>query len=228
MYRGLFDEKHFIIKTSLGDLKNAKRLPTGFYDKHILCAKCDNHVIGQYETYASKVLYGGNNLSKIEAPYFTEAISESGLRSVLVNNISYKKFKLFLLSILWKAHISKQDFFKIVDLDSNAESIRKMILEGNPGEENEFETFMAYIQTKNKLVKSIIDPRPISKNPNQGYIFHINHILYHFNLNVGESLSLFDKGKITKDNKMEFAILEEEFGNKYFNSFLGNKSNSTQ
>src|SRR5665647_2165945 len=59
MYKGLFDENHFIAQIDLIEFKRKRLLPNGFYDSNILCENCDNVILGILESYASIVIWGG-------------------------------------------------------------------------------------------------------------------------------------------------------------------------
>lgn len=113
LYKDLYDEKHFINKLNPKELKEGKkasRIPTGEYEGGILCKECDNEVIGQYESYSNLALFGGK-LPADESPIAKNFTSKNGINFTEVKNISYTKYKLFLLSILWRSHISNRDFF---------------------------------------------------------------------------------------------------------------------
>lgn len=68
--------------------------------------------------------------------------------------------------------------------------------------------------------KSIIEPRRLTGDGNTAYVFHINEIMYHFNVSPQNKLSMFDKGIIKKDDVIDIAIIKNEFGAGYFDSFL--------
>ena len=126
MYQELFDKDHKIYRLKTSNTDKYSKVPTGEYDQNILCAECDNVRIGQFEHYASKVLYGGK-LAVSEFPTFINQVNPHGMKYTYCQNINYKKFKLFLLSILWRASISKRDFFSSVSLGPHEEIIRQMI-----------------------------------------------------------------------------------------------------
>jgi len=168
MYKYLFDQKHQIFLTSSKDFKNGelknKKRNTGVYDGEILCSTCDNEVIGQYETYASKIIYGENISLKI-APVVNAYHNGRGEQWSVCSNIDYKKFKLFLLSILWRASITKRDIFKEVNIGRHEEIIRKMIWEGNPGEETDYPIIlMTTANDKNMRKDFIVQPRTVKYN----------------------------------------------------------------
>jgi hypothetical protein len=99
MYKGLFNEKHFIAPMDIVKLKVKKLIPTGFYDSNILCEKCDNQIIGNLESYSSIVVGGGKGKAEMY-PIFERRINQLNQKYLQLINIDYTKFKLFLLSIM--------------------------------------------------------------------------------------------------------------------------------
>lgn len=111
------------------------------YEGGILCQDCDTSVIGKLEDYADKFLHGK---FPNQATPRIELIN--GQECVVRENdptYDYKRFKLFLLSMLWRASISSRPFFQQVRLGQKVqEDLRKMILEGKPGEPDEYACFI--------------------------------------------------------------------------------------
>ncbi|MDI6034190.1 hypothetical protein QLS91_14000 [Flavobacterium sp. LB2P84] len=138
-------------------------------------------------------------------------------------NLDYTKLKLFFLTILWKSHVSKNLFFKEIDLgEGYAERLRKMILDRDAGAEDEFEVILVKIENNGtKPTQSIVQPRRIKDNGNTAYGYHINEIMYHFNVSKYNKMSMFDKGIIKQDGIIDIAIIGGDFGNGYFDSFVG-------
>ena len=191
------------------------------YDKHILCNKCDNEILGRLETYASKVL-----LSKqIKNTNIISEIStiDEYFKIITLKNLNYKKFKLFLLSILWRSSISKLPFFEEVKLGIHSDIIRKMIFEDNPKENIDYETSIILLKSEQIPIPSVISPRYLKFDGNSSYIFHINNFMIHFNISKHNKLSMFEKTTIWKDNTMKIALLEDHIANHHFDSYLGKK-----
>lgn len=222
MYKELFGQGHKIIHLKLDDLSKKSEVYSGMYDKYILCPTCDNEIISKLETYASSVLYGYGHPNMRKHIKTEKVLAHDGLPSIRFHNLDYTKIKLFFLSILWRSHISKHDFFNIVDLGNYQEKLRKMILNNDAGNEDEFEVMLASIESdKSRPYKSIIAPRRITDNGNTWYLFHINHIMYHFNISPRNKMSIFEKGMINKGGTMDVAILSGQFARGYFDSFVG-------
>lgn len=169
---GIYNDSHQIHKIDVQkflERKHISYVPTGVYDKDILCQECDNNIIGILETYGRKVLFGG--LSKdeeIRHENFRNPID--GFAYSIFENVNYNKFKLFLLSILWRSAISKNDFFINVDIPENyIEDLRRMIYCGIPGKLNDFPIItMTYL--KDEKVPADFIGQPIKSVTEKGIL----------------------------------------------------------
>jgi hypothetical protein len=219
MYKGLFGKTHKLVNVNLSNFSDREYRQTGFFDKNILCAQCDNEIIGKLERYASNTIYA----DKLQYAVIKEQFDGDGIAMPYIRyqNLDYTKVKLFLLSLLWRAHISKESFFREVNLSRElAEKIRKMIYNADGGLEDELEVILFLIDAgKIRPTKSIIEPRFIA-GEGACYIFHINEIMYHFNIATENKQAFFDKGIIKRDGIMDIAILTED-DRDYFDSFIG-------
>lgn len=221
MYRGLFDDAHKLANVNLSDATDVTYLQTGFKEGGILCSDCDNAIIGKLERYACNFLY--SNHSTIEKEIVPG--DNDNVPFTRYKNLDYAQLKLFFLSLLWKSHISKHYFFKDINLGTKySEQLRKMILEGNPGPEDRFEVILIKIEaSKSKPTKSIIQPRRIKSDGNTSYLYHINEIMYHFNVSSHNKMAMYEKGIIRKDGILDMAVLNDTFGMGYFDSFVGQR-----
>ncbi len=96
--------------------------------EYLLCDECEQK-FGALEDHAKRFFYGTSNpirlqLALLEDPLFVA---------------DYKKMKLFQLSILWRASEAKGEFFAAVSLSGqHRERLRQMLLNENPGREDEY------------------------------------------------------------------------------------------
>jgi len=188
MYQDLFDDKHKML--SFNPYERAKgegyikKPSTGEYEGEILCADCDNSILGSYEDYASKAIYGGQ-LHANECPTFTNYKNQAGIEFTLCKNLNYQKFKIFLLSILWRASISSRKFFSDISLGPHEEIIRKMIFVGNASEVDNYPIFMmTYINDKSMPRDFVSQPQKRkTKDGFTTYIFFIGGLIYFFYVN---------------------------------------------
>lgn len=184
MYQELYDEKHKLRAFAPADLKEQNpriaKPSTGTYEGGILCANCDNKVIGQYEDYASKVLYSKQDLPA-DLAWQNQNYQDprDGLEFSKCWNVDYERFKLFILSILWRASICSHSFFSVVDLGPHEETIRKMILKGESGSENQYPIILwSWIRDQTTADDVILEPIRTSKESRTRYALFVNGITF--------------------------------------------------
>jgi hypothetical protein len=122
LYKPLYDEKHRLIaiKAEPKPDGNKDLLQKGIRE-YLLCADCEQH-LSKFERYASQVLR--------ELP---DTSREPPGAVIRVTGIDYVRFKLFQLSLLWRAGISNQASFQGIYLGPHEQRLRQMIREENPG-----------------------------------------------------------------------------------------------
>jgi hypothetical protein len=220
MYKGMFGKNKKLIETNIFNLKQQRQRQTGYYQEAILCAKCDNNIIGGYESYASQILYLKSDIEH-------EIYEHGGIENVLLKGIDYTKFKLFLLSILWRSSISNLDFFKNINLGSKySELARKMIFEGNP---MNTETFPVSIFSLENSVKSrvpskaIIEPVLLKENGNYSYMYLINEFFYWFGISKYNLPKTIKDTSIDLNNELSIGVLKGQFALDFYDSYVGKK-----
>ena len=175
MYQELFDEKHRFVKGNLKS-KKGETVQTGEKEPDILCADCDNRLLGGLEGYASNVLYGGNIPGKI-----WNEINQNGVAYTYAQGLDYAKFKLFLLSLIWRCSISKLDFYKQVDLGPYEETLRVMIYSGNPGKQMEFPCMMSTYRNNQGLPPQLVSsPKKFRQQNGTAYSMLVGGVVYIF------------------------------------------------
>jgi len=179
LYDGLFAEGHWLARVRFlkGTEQIVSTLPNGDYDRNILCNNCDGTILGQFETYASKIIR--NEIEKAEpknAGDFGKYISIPG--------VDYIKFKLFLLTQVWRASISKRPFFNNFNLGEHENIIREMIIKRDPGDETVYRTSIFKLSESNTGPTRIVaPPRTFGERGNFQAIIIVNKFLFIYNLN---------------------------------------------
>ncbi|MCP4492634.1 MAG: hypothetical protein GY820_35800 [Gammaproteobacteria bacterium] len=112
--------------------------------ERLLCGECEQ-LLSKNERYASLVLNGG---------YWLEVRNEG--RLVHLKGIEYSKFKLFALSILWRAGVSNLPVFDQVNLGPHEEKLREMVLNDDPGEEGNYPFIMSPIVHEKEVQEALI------------------------------------------------------------------------
>lgn len=118
-FQSLYDENHRFIE--IHDVKRGRvhRGQKGFYEP-LLCSSCETHV-ARFERHSRRLFV--DPLPLTESPQLP----------ILVPNLEYHHFKLFLLSILWRSAISSLHVFRYIKLGRHEEELRLRILESDPG-----------------------------------------------------------------------------------------------
>lgn len=117
------DEKPVIASNS--DIFHPKIRPIGEYDKKILCKGCEK-VFNPWDDYGKRLLLDYFN-------NYHEIRENNEILGYRIDSYDYKKLKLFLISILWRAGISGQSFFQKILLGPHENILREMICNNNPG-----------------------------------------------------------------------------------------------
>ena len=187
MYKELYNKEHRFYEFTKKDILEGKELKPfvqiGVFDKNILCSECDNERLGSLEKYGQKVLFG-KNLDETETPkcdnYTTGDYEFSECK-----NVDYRKMKLFLLSILWRSSITNRPTFDSVNLGPHSDIIKSMILNSNPGVENEYPIIVtSFVRADYHYKDLILTPRRIKlKGGFNTYIFSIGSFQFHFFVN---------------------------------------------
>jgi hypothetical protein len=156
IYKGVFDHTKRTLLASLKDNRAPRLYQTGFYDKNVLCENCDNVVIGRLERYAASVLPPPKQSEIIEV---VAQVENNQLTTLHINGIDYCQLKLFVLSLLWRAHHSNNEFFQKVNIPTHEPILRKMILKGDPGSDTIYEMGIVRIDRPNDEIVDMI-PTP--------------------------------------------------------------------
>lgn len=121
LYDAMYDEKHrFNVLTVLPQGRN--RIEQKGIREALLCRDCELK-ISKWERYASLVIKGG--APGVDGNRQGDVISVTG--------IDYSTFKLFLLSLVWRASVACDAYFERVQLGPHQERIRRMLDAGEPG-----------------------------------------------------------------------------------------------
>ncbi|NQY08360.1 MAG: hypothetical protein HRT71_02465 [Flavobacteriales bacterium] len=224
MYKGMFNSKHEMTHINMNSLHKPKTLYNGAYDKEILCRHCDGTIIGTLESYAQPVLFGGK-LPKSSNITRNTFISDEGLKHEEIKGLDYTKFKLFVISILWRAHHSKHLMFEQVNLGAiHSENMRKMILTNNAGNEKKYSVVILKMAPNSDLpLKSMQTVTQLKSESNYSYIMYINGLFYTINISDHNKQNHFNAVNIRENGDLTIPVLEGSLANSFFDSFSKKK-----
>jgi hypothetical protein len=145
LYTQLYDDKHRV--AVLGkDFDRMKYEQKGLRE-HLLCISCESY-LSKYEKYASRLLKGEEGKRRRQSA-----------RLYSIEDVDYQLFRLFGLSLLWRASIASGEFFQKVRLGPHQESIRQMILSGDPGRLDTYGFFLG------RVLSSELQPDALMMQP---------------------------------------------------------------
>jgi hypothetical protein len=119
-----YDAKHRTL--SIGLNQPTKVLQKGVRER-LLCDQCEGR-LQKYEDYFARLWFTDQVV-----PLITSAPGYLPMAGV-----DYAKFKLFALSVVWRAGASRLPEFAGMTLGPHQERIRQMILDGEPGTAHEY------------------------------------------------------------------------------------------
>lgn len=146
-----------------------QKSPIGVYDKDILCEKCDRY-LGLWDDYAHKILI--QDFSEQLAVY-----KRNNKVAYKIDNYDYKKLKMFFLSVLWRASISSQEFYKKINIGPHEQRLKEMIINDNPGEPYDYSITLAKFSNPN--FKVMLDPHNTRFNSVNYCQFYITGFVFY-------------------------------------------------
>ena len=147
LYTPLYDDNHQFFVLSTNENKKRGTRPKGIYEK-LLCRECEQR-FSKWEAYARGVFYGHDPRLKIE---------DRG-SPVVLSGLQYAPFKLFQMSLIWRASITNRPEMHKIDLGPHAEKLRKMLIEETPGEIHEYGSILMLLPASfQKVMQQFLYP----------------------------------------------------------------------
>lgn len=140
-----------------------KRAPIGVYDSGILCEVCEP-IFGAWDAYAQQFM--------AEEPAGGQPLYVgSQLVGYKVQSYDYRCLKLFFMSLIWRASVSQQAFFKRVSLGPYEDVALNLIKHCAEGSEDQFTVTLAKFD--HPIGISILDPHPEKPDGVNYYCFYL-------------------------------------------------------
>jgi len=111
----------------------------GVSDKTILCEQCER-LFGPYDKHAYEAITEMLNSKEI---YRDELGNPC---AYIAKKANYSRFKLFILSVLWRASVSSIEFYEGIKLGIHEDRIQEMLTNSNPGTKHDY-PFICFHQT---------------------------------------------------------------------------------
>ena len=129
-HKPMYDHKHRAVRLGYGEAPRS--IQKGLRER-LLCEDCEE-VIQTSESYFAKYWYGTRPVpEKLDGD------------ELLLTDIDYGQFKLFLLSVVWRASVSRRPEFAGAELGRHEGVMRKMLLAKSPGPADQYPIYAGLI-----------------------------------------------------------------------------------
>jgi hypothetical protein len=135
------------------------------YDDRILCDECEP-LFNEWDDYAQKVLASDDCIG------FAQRSSTGQIVGWELPNYRYDQLKLFFISIVWRASVSRHSFYKRVSLGPFEREARQMIQRRDPGDRDQFAVAVARF-AEPRWRRVMLDPHATRINGVKHYTFYL-------------------------------------------------------
>jgi hypothetical protein len=167
MYFNMYDEKHRSLMVE-SDVEAGERFKQKGEREFLLCEACEGH-IGTFETYSAPPVKSLLDLT---------AHAESAC--YIVSDLDYQSFKLFQMSLLWRASVASIAMFRNVSLGQHEERLRAMIHASDPGTPDEYGCMMLVMENTKYLHRIIWSPETDQIDGHPIYRFQTGRVFWYF------------------------------------------------
>jgi hypothetical protein len=144
LYKPLYDDNHRFFVLSTDASKRRGTRPKGIYER-LLCHECEER-FSEWEGYARDVF--------CRLPL---KVTEDK-KVVVFSGVKYTPFKLFQMSLIWRASITRRPEAQRIDLGPHTERMRKMLFEERPGEVHEYGSVLILPALSQELMQQFVYP----------------------------------------------------------------------
>lgn len=164
-YASVYDDLH---RTMLLTSDEKDRLIQKGLRERLLCQNCETQ-FSRYEGYAVNIIKTIHEFKKDSSGKFS-----------YTNDIDYKTFKLFQLSLLWRSSVAQGKMFANVSLAKHEEILRVMLLNENPGKSTDYGCFIVRMPEVQKINKIIMPPVRERLFGHNGIRFMLGDLFWYF------------------------------------------------
>jgi hypothetical protein len=193
-YEHLYDDKHsYWLLTTLPETE--RLVQQKGQREYLLCAVCEQQ-IQVYETYVHRLFTATDDIG-VRYKRIADRIT-------VAEGIDYKLFKLFQLSVLWRASVSTLPFFRRVQLGPLEEEIRQMLLRGDPGPAPLFSCMIWSLFDNGKKIPLMFPPLAINVAGRMHYKFIFGGYVWNFVASRTTDSREWDEFVLTAEGRLVF------------------------
>lgn len=152
-YKPLYDGDHKI-KVLSTDGARKSPIQKGLRE-YLLCDECEQRFC-QYERYVNNLIYHG------APPKATQSATV-----LIIHNVDYARFKLFVMSLLWRMGVAQHEMFAAVALGEHEEKLRLALLTENPLAPMDYPFFVQAVYLGGKFMGDFTAQAGVVATPNQ-------------------------------------------------------------
>lgn len=195
MYTPLYDEVHRFHVLS-ASVRTRRYVQKGLRER-LLCKSCEA-LLSPYEKYVSEVLTGRIPITSARSGDLVE-----------LKGLDYKKFRLFGLSVLWRAGVSSLPMFANVNLGPHEDPLRKQLIAEDPGVPHQYSFFLAPLVRGDKLIEDVmVQPTRARLDGHLCYRFVFGGLIWVFVVSSHRPPAVFRNAFINEDGRMLMLVSE--------------------
>lgn len=169
----------------------------GVYDKTIVTKDGEEFFL-TLDDYAGKLL-----VEQFHAK--VPIIINNKLLGFRLDCYDYKLLKLFFISLLWRAGVSSQPFFKNVKLGPHEENLKNAILNSEPGDSDFYSVLLAVYDFEENVSK-IMDPFPSKFDGIRYYTFYLGNFIAYIKVDKQKAVSPFRELQLTPEKPLYIVL----------------------
>lgn len=161
-YKPIYGDKHRMITFDPKDVDQHYFEQKGLRS-YLLCGKCEQYLNDNFEKPFHKSWHETNIVDHFPAN-----------AKIADTTVDYVAFKLFHLSVLWRASVSDHPGFSKVSLGPHAEAIRRMLLNMDPGEPWQYPIVCGVLTSdagQGDTRQIVATPQPLKYHGHRAYLF---------------------------------------------------------
>jgi len=190
MYKHCYDDNHSYIEFNADEHSFNKKRRKGLYEK-LFCRGCED-IFKRYEDYAKSIIYDDLKpaIKLKRTPYST-------------TDYNYTVFKLFILSLLWRASISSLDTFKLARLGKYEEELREILHRGLETNVDNYPCVLYQMHIRHKLSDGIfmeIYPRKTKHDGRTIYQFIVDGLFIFIGVGVCSIKTFLQGSSVSPEN----------------------------
>ena len=186
-----------------GERTRIAKSPIGEYDDQIVTVEGETY-FSEGDTYAYDCLIRRGQEGKLyhdgQQPLCIE-----------IADFDYRKFKLFFLSLLWRAGVTSREPFRHVSLGLHEERIRQLILKKVPGNPEDYAVILGIHRDTPKYGLPMLEPKPLRDDETgiRYYRFSLGHLIACIKVDQRPYGQLWEDFVIGSGGPLRFIILDD-------------------